>query len=478
MWSMRNAIPIALITFCSLACAPRFQTQVVAANSVSFAQPTMPTTLVAELPVAESSDDEHTLRYAVHLPRALELEFVVTCPGGEARGTLGETFEAYRQRRLAEIEEQRRAQAALVGSIVGAAVPSVRAGAQVSAPGVQGTAQATVDPGQAAAAAAYGMSQAQLPPGDVGAQTVEGSVDLGAMVPGSCFLTLENRRLEQDISGVVVDLALDRTVDLVAEEEARIAIAQAQASELAFGVRTTIVAGLEGTGATVRTAAERQQFDIELRGAVVADLLAAGADPGLRERERAAAEAERLRLAREEQARLQAELALQSAQLQIVLEAQQERDRVAAEARAHEEESIRLGLALRVDVQGYLIGLGADPMFRQRRFEEEQRLRAEEMQQWQAQLAAGLALREALCLRLVALGAVERPPMPPAPVEVVPPLPFPGAVWVEGGYVWRGGSWVWVAGQWASQTVAAGLQLGPLTVGGGSVSIEVGAGVH
>ncbi len=575
---MSNAISVAPIVLCCLACAPRFQTQVVAANRVSFTQPITPGTLVAELPVAEASDDDHTLRYAVHLPRALELDFVVTCPGAEARGTLGETFEAYRQRRLAELEEQRRRQAALVGSIVGAAVPRVQAGAQVAAPGVQGSAQATVDPGQAAASAAYGMSSAQLPPGDVGAQTVEGAVDLGAVAAGSCFLTLENRRPEQDVSGVAVDLALDRTVDLVAEEEARIAAEEAQASELAFGVRTSVVAGLAGAGAAVRTAFERQQLDIGLRGAVVAELLAAGADPGLRARERAAAEAERVRLAQEEQVRLQAELALQAERLQVDLRARQQRERTAAEARVRAEESIRLGLALRVDLQGYLIALGADPLFRmrqldeamrledqaraeelrlaaearardmetfrlgmtirgnfagylvglgadpdhrrweaeqaalavpvalgvrddlvrvlislgadptyrQQQWEEEQRLRVEQAMQWEAELDAGLALRELLRWRLVALGAVERPPMPPAPVETVPPAPFAGAVWIDGGYVWRGGSWIWVAGQWTSGTATAGLQLGGLTLGaggalvvpGGSVSIEVGAGTH
>jgi hypothetical protein len=134
-----------------------------------------------------------------------------------------------------------------------------------------------------------------------------------------------------------------------------------------------------------------------------------------------------------------------------------------------------------------LIALGADRSYRQRRLEEEQRLRIERSLQWQAELRAALELRESLCVQLLALGAVERPPMPPAPMELVPPAPFAGAAWIEGGYVWRGGAWVWVTGQWSTQA-AGGFQIGPLTIDlgggsaavvpGGSVGVEVGVGVH
>jgi hypothetical protein len=38
---------------------------------------------------------------------------------------------------------------------------------------------------------------------------------------------------------------------------------------------------------------------------------------------------------------------------------------------------------------------------------------------------------------------------PPAPyVEVVPALPYPGAVWIGGYWGWRGGRHAWVPGRW------------------------------
>ena len=46
-----------------------------------------------------------------------------------------------------------------------------------------------------------------------------------------------------------------------------------------------------------------------------------------------------------------------------------------------------------------------------------------------------------------ALTAVPMPP-PPARVELVPPLPAKGAVWVDGEWVFRRGRWAWSLGQW------------------------------
>ena len=37
---------------------------------------------------------------------------------------------------------------------------------------------------------------------------------------------------------------------------------------------------------------------------------------------------------------------------------------------------------------------------------------------------------------------------PAARVEIVPPLPYAGAIWVGGRWVWRGGRHVWVAGRY------------------------------
>jgi hypothetical protein len=38
---------------------------------------------------------------------------------------------------------------------------------------------------------------------------------------------------------------------------------------------------------------------------------------------------------------------------------------------------------------------------------------------------------------------------PPAPlVDVVPPAPAIGFVWIEGAWAWNGGRWVWESGRW------------------------------
>jgi hypothetical protein len=537
---MKPVIAIVLLVTGSLGCTPLYRTEVVAADSAAFSQPTAPATLAVELPIAEASTDGHVFRYAVRLPSALELAWTVSCPGLEQSGVLGETFEAYRTRRLAELEEERQHQASLIGALVGAAVPSVQASGQAAGPGFQAGAQGRVDPGQVAAAAAYGASPApQLPAGDVGARIVEGEVELGAVSPGSCVLTLRNARPEQDVSGVVVDVALDRTIDIAAEEQTRMAAVEAAVREAAFGARASLVVELQGAGATERTVWDRQQAALALRGSWLAVLVEAGADPGLRARERAEAEAERQRRAQEDEARRRERLAAETARLQVELELQQQRDqeayalrlaeqeglhiglalradvqgwligfgadplfrrrlweenerrrqeewqaevRLAAEARVQEAESTRAGLTLRFDVADWLVGLGADPAYRQRVFEDELRRQAEETALLQARFEAGLDLRGDLALQLVSLGAVVRPPQPPAPIETPPPPPFAGAVWVEGGHVWYGGAWIWVAGQYASVSAAGTLQLGPLAIDigggaallGGSATIEVG----
>ena len=116
---MSHRVFFPALLLCSLGCVPQFRTDVVAANRVSFAPVADPSTLVAEVALTEVRDGEHVLRYVVHLPRALELAYEVRCPSGADDGVLGETFAAYRERRLAELEEERRRQAAMVGSLVG-----------------------------------------------------------------------------------------------------------------------------------------------------------------------------------------------------------------------------------------------------------------------------------------------------------------------------------------------------------------------
>src|SRR5262245_20040357 len=88
-------------------CAPPLQTQIVG-RSTAFA--TAPNAIAAEIPVPESHSAQ-VLHYVVSLPRAVQLHYQITCPSAEREGRMGETFEDYRTRRLAELERERQRQA-------------------------------------------------------------------------------------------------------------------------------------------------------------------------------------------------------------------------------------------------------------------------------------------------------------------------------------------------------------------------------
>src|SRR4051812_38275643 len=169
-----NPIVVAAAAFVT-GCAPGFQARLVASSTI-VARPGVAPALAGELPVPASSDGQG-LRYTVALPRALKLRYQGGCPTAQREGTLGETFEEYRTRRLAELERERQQQAAALGSLVGMAAPRVQARAAVSGPGGSAAVGAAVDPGaHATAAAQEALPAAELPPGDVGAQLAHATV--------------------------------------------------------------------------------------------------------------------------------------------------------------------------------------------------------------------------------------------------------------------------------------------------------------
>ena len=64
-------------------------------------------------------------------------------------------------------------------------------------------------------------------------------------------------------------------------------------------------------------------------------------------------------------------------------------------------------------------------------------------------LMSGCAVVPAPVPVAVAAGDVYAPAAPPPPqVEVIPPVPFVGAVWVGGYWNWYGGRHVWVPGRY------------------------------
>src|SRR5689334_20620974 len=131
-------------------CAPQLQTQIVGQSTVIASGPSA---LAADIPVPDSHSAQ-VLRYVVSMPRAVQLHYQITCPSVQREGTIGETFDSYRTRRLAELERERQQQANLIGSLVGAVAPPVQASAGATGPGGAATATAQVNPGAAAAEAA------------------------------------------------------------------------------------------------------------------------------------------------------------------------------------------------------------------------------------------------------------------------------------------------------------------------------------
>src|SRR4051794_4627130 len=146
-------------------CAPQLQTQIVGRTTAIAGPPGAAAQVVAaEIPVPESHSAQ-VLRYVVALPHAVHLHYQVACPSAERDGTMGETFESYRTRRLGELERERQAQARLIGSLVGSVAPPVRATAGVAGPGGSASAVGEIDPGAAAADAARdALPPASLPP--------------------------------------------------------------------------------------------------------------------------------------------------------------------------------------------------------------------------------------------------------------------------------------------------------------------------
>lgn len=466
------------------------------------------------------SPGNYELVLHVDVPRAQVVDWTVTCPGTERHGTLGEPFEAYRERRLAQLradrERQRRNTAAITGAVIGAVAPDVHAHGHASGPSGYATVDATVSGEAVGAAAGTAIADAtvsdivELPPGDVGAARLTTKLHVALAEPGACTLTAI-----ADDPHVVAAFDVVHVRDLRAEARAR----ELAAKEEAHRVRGQLTAQLVAYGADATLRQRRLEAEARAR---------AEAEARARARAHAKAQAE-AKLRAEAEARARAERQAQlDAEARVRAEARAKAD---LEARARLQIELRLrqeALRTRSELYTYLVGTcGADPHHRQRlreerearrrvereerearmRIEYEARLRAErerearlrlERERREARLRAererqmaieaerarrielALEVRADLRAYLVSLGARERPPMPaPLPENPGPP-PFAGAEWVAGAWRWTGGQWIWEAGGWHDTTVfgAAGSVGGAVSVGGGAVGgvISVGGG--
>ncbi|MEZ4400974.1 MAG: YXWGXW repeat-containing protein [Kofleriaceae bacterium] len=461
--------------------------------------------LPAAVPLpADHRDSTYRVTYQVWLPRAAEVDLTVRCGSAVQAAVIGETFEAYQTRRLAELRAMRAREqrtAAAVGQAVGqAVVGQAAATAQVVTPTAAGQATVAVDGGAAGAAVGASLvsTDVALADGDVGQGLRRGSALLlvPEANPGACVVelaprepglegalagTFEVRRKDDDAHWQAVraqDAAVVVRADLRAQLVARggdpgyrgRVAAEARAQELAIRADVAARADAAAAAEDARLAAQaRQAVDVRLR--VRAGLVARGADPTLR-----------ARLAAEASARAQAE---------------RDRDaRLAFEARAQAQARVELALAARGRLQGRLVGYGADPGLRGRlaaqaaadrqrelalTAEANARLEAQldaqeaiDRAAWEARQAAAearaqlaLGARAQLVAQLTGRGAGLRTPMPEPIDEMYGEPPMPGYVWASGHWAWQVGQWRWTPGYWQG----TGAQ------GSGAVAVPTGGAV-
>jgi hypothetical protein len=240
----------------TMGCGPHYRHQTVGSARARVEDSHAPKTSVA-VPVA-ASPHRHRLAYRIELPRALEVHYAIECPGVHDEGIVGETWEAYRERRLAELERERAQQTEAAGAVAGALLGSIGARATVETPAGQGEVAAEVD-GQAVgeAVAEHALPPVTLSPADTGARTITRELEMPPPDAGQCVLSLWSERPEQDLREVTGTLTLTAIVDLDEEERARVARVRGSA--------------------------------LQVRGELSARLVAQGADPGLRARLRAEA---------------------------------------------------------------------------------------------------------------------------------------------------------------------------------------------
>jgi hypothetical protein len=273
---MRIAIGMSVVI--TTACASHIRTEVIGRGTAAIqvrdgrAAPAASTVAVTA--------GSYAIAMTFELPRAQRVDWTVHCPGADAHGALGEPFEAYRARRIAEIADDRQSQANVTSSIAHAVVGGPAVHVRVRTDDIA------------------------LPAGDVGAGRVTNTVRIEAIADGACSIGAVT-----DDPTVAGAYTVTRVRDLDAETEAR-AMAEHDA---AVHARTLVSARLvlDGADANARQAridaAALVRFEAQAQievatarehAAVIAErmhveagLVACGADPERRAHLEAMAEA-------------------------------------------------------------------------------------------------------------------------------------------------------------------------------------------
>jgi hypothetical protein len=202
-----------------------------------------------------ASHDQFEVRYFVTTPRAMQLQYAIRCPGGERKGSIGETFEHYRERRLRELQAARQREVNAKASLVNAAVGQVQGSGQAQVGPVRGEASAEVDGAAAGQLVGEATTQeVQLPEWDLGAQSLRQKVLLPGGAAGACSMTLWSEIAEQDLSGVTGEIEVVHLVDKAREKRAH----QVAASQRALVIRGDVKARLIASGADVQYRAKQK----------------------------------------------------------------------------------------------------------------------------------------------------------------------------------------------------------------------------
>lgn len=428
------------------------------------------------------------------LPRAQLVDWKLVCPGIELAGTAGETLEAYRERRIAELRAQRDADREKVAFVTDVLVGD-RAKARVETPNV--AVEADVAVGDTVARAVV-SDDIYLAPHDTGRGTISTQIPtITTTSDGPCAIVAT-----ADDATVSARFQVTRIRDLHAEARER----RAEQARGAIAVRTRLETRLVAVGADA--SARQRRLDAEARARAEAESERAA-------RAQLAAYEARIRTEREARIRVEAR-ARREAELRAKLELEArlklERERPAREARAlyvwyltgkcnadpnrreriaeqrRTEARIRAdreaAIRLRIEMQRaetLRIRAEQEAAIRARR-DAEQAERDRAAAKIEAELAAereqmriararasgeAIRVRADLSAYLVRRGAVLRPPMPDPIPEDPGAAPSDGFAWTAGHWRWQGLRWVWIAGGWQDSTMFG-------TAGGGGVTIEVG----
>jgi hypothetical protein len=443
------------------------------------------------------------------VPRAQVVAWTLRCPGVERAGQAGETFEAYRTRRLAELNRMVEQDRRRLATVTNAVTSQVGARVQVRGPGTTIDAEAAPPTGEAIAEQAIEQIH-ELPGGDVGMGSYTAKIRVQTFDDGACTVTT------QSLDPVGGSLAVDRIRDLRAEEQERQVAQRAQAIDARVRVRARLVSAGADEQARARRIAEQQRRRAEearLRAELEARRVAERDARRAEEREARVrrAEADRLRLEAEARVRWEAEAPERArrarleeerrARLAVEEEARRARLAVEEETRRarlvviEEERRTRLvvierertrALTVRGEYIAWLVGTcNADPhrrarleqerIDRERRIEfereerrrivvlereertrrvtlERERVERVEREREQRQLDMAFAVRAQLTGYLVGTGARLRPPRPAPLVEVAGTAPFDSARWESGTWVWIERTWQWRKGGWVDST--------------------------